>query len=67
MLDVSVAEPPPASSRLWDHPRVVLTPHSSAYGSGNLAREAESFAANLRRFLDGAALRGEVTDIEVAG
>ena len=46
---------------------MVLTPHLSAYGSGNLAREAESFAADPRRFLDGAALRGEVTDIEVAG
>ena len=34
ILDVTEEEPPPEGSWLWDHPSVVLTPHSSAGGTG---------------------------------
>ena len=53
MLDVVGEEPLPPESPLWDHPRIVVTPHSSSGGHGRFARGADLFAANLRRGLDG--------------
>ena len=47
-------------SPLWDHPRIVVTPHSSSGGHGRFARGADLFAANLRRYLTGEPLRHEV-------
>ena len=32
LLDVTATEPLPPESPLWTHPRVVLTPHTSALG-----------------------------------
>src|SRR5262249_50341001 len=43
VLDVTEEEPPPDGSWLWEHPRVVLTPHSSAGGTGRYERAAEAF------------------------
>ncbi len=50
-LDVFAAEPLPAHSPLWDHPRVTVTPHVSAV---TLARScADQIADNYKRLLDG--------------
>jgi phosphoglycerate dehydrogenase-like enzyme len=61
ILDVTEDEPPPERSWLWDHPRVVLTPHSSAGGTGRYERAAEAFIANLLRWENGEPLAYEVT------
>lgn len=53
LLDVTATEPLPEDSPLWSHPRVTLTPHSSALGSGRHARAVEVFLANLERYLRG--------------
>lgn len=53
LLDVAATEPPPDDSPLWSHPRVVLTPHSSALGSGQPARSAEVFLENLAHYVAG--------------
>jgi phosphoglycerate dehydrogenase-like enzyme len=61
ILDVTEEEPPAADSWLWTDPRVVLTPHSSAGGTGRYARSADVFCDNLARWLDGGPLDHEVT------
>ena len=52
-LDVFVTQPLPAASRLFDHPRVLLTPHLA--GMTNEAERAMGCAAvdTLRALLDG--------------
>ena len=62
VLDVVETEPLPTESPLWDHPKVVVTPHSSSGGHGRFARGADLFAENLRRFRAGEPLRHEVAD-----
>jgi glyoxylate/hydroxypyruvate reductase A len=47
---VFATEPLPADSPFWDHPRVVLTPHTSAGGLGRHARAADLFVENLDRY-----------------
>jgi len=61
ILDVTDEEPPPPDSWLWSHPRVVLTPHSSAGGTGRYARSADVFCANLARWMRDEPLDHEVT------
>ena len=61
VLDVTGTEPLPADDPLWDHPRVVITPHSSALGDGRRERAAAAMAENLRRYASGEPLRHEVT------
>jgi phosphoglycerate dehydrogenase-like enzyme len=61
ILDVSDEEPPPTHSWLWDHPRVVLTPHSSAGGTGRYDRATQAFVDNLLRWQKGEPLVYEVT------
>lgn len=58
LLDVTATEPLPEESPLWTHPRVVLTPHSSALGDGRHARAADVFVDNLRRYVSGEPLHG---------
>jgi phosphoglycerate dehydrogenase-like enzyme len=60
VLDVVAQEPLPPDSPLWDHPKVVVTPHSSSGGHGRFARGADLFAENLRRYLAGSPLLHEV-------
>jgi phosphoglycerate dehydrogenase-like enzyme len=61
ILDVTDEEPPPEHSWLWDHPRVVLTPHSSAGGTGRYERATQAFVENLMRWQNGEPLAYEVT------
>lgn len=60
ILDVFAQEPLPAESPLWQHPRVLLTPHSSNRGLGTQPRGEQLFLANLEAFLAGKPLRNEV-------
>lgn len=63
VLDVFATEPLPPDSPFWDHPRVVVSPHSSGGGSGRVQRAVDVFAANLeRRLAGGPGLVHEITE-----
>lgn len=63
-LDVFAVEPLPESSPLWDHPRVLVSPHTAALNNGEEERIAQLFAENARRLLDGEELVNLVDTIE---
>ncbi len=65
ILDVFAAEPLPADSPFWRHPRVSLTGHASALGSGLAARGDALFLANLASYLAGEPLANAVSAEEV--
>ncbi len=50
ILDVVQAEPLPTESPLWQHPKVIVTPHVSGWHLGDSIRE---IAENLRRLESG--------------
>jgi phosphoglycerate dehydrogenase-like enzyme len=50
---------------LWTHPKVTVTPHSSAISSDRSSRQAELFADNLSRFMRGEPLRQLVTEADL--
>lgn len=58
-LDVFEKEPLPADSPLWDLPNVICTPHNASASSGNDARAAEIFFANLGMWARGEAMLNE--------
>jgi phosphoglycerate dehydrogenase-like enzyme len=60
ILDVFATEPLPTDSPFWDHPRVVLTPHSSAGGLARHGRVVDLFVDNLTRSRSGQPLLHEV-------
>jgi D-2-hydroxyacid dehydrogenase (NADP+) len=66
-LDVFEVEPLPPESPLWEHPGVIVTPHSAGSNPGNQRRAAELFVENLGRFARGEPLRNEVAGPEGAG
>jgi len=61
VLDVTSTEPLPADSPLWDHPRVLLSPHTAALSSREDDAIVDLFCDNLRRWLDGRPLRNRVS------
>lgn len=61
VLDVFSTEPLPADHRLWSHPRVTVTPHNAAGGTGRYARAADEFLANLAAYSGDGRLINEVT------
>ncbi|MGP5641331.1 D-2-hydroxyacid dehydrogenase [Brachybacterium tyrofermentans] len=63
-LDVFATEPLPSTSPLWDHPRVLVSPHTAALSSREEERIVRLFLENLGRFLDGAELRNVVDTVE---
>lgn len=63
-LDVFATEPLPESSPLWDHPRVLVSPHTAALSSREEERIVRLFVDNLDRFLDGRELRNVVDTVE---
>jgi phosphoglycerate dehydrogenase-like enzyme len=52
-LDVTVVEPLPPSSRLWDFDNVIVTPHISGAQEDYLALGTGLFCENLKRYLKG--------------
>lgn len=52
-LDVTAVEPLPKESPLWDHPRVLVSPHTAALSDQEPRRITEVFIRNLTAFLDG--------------
>jgi glyoxylate/hydroxypyruvate reductase A len=61
VLDVYVGEfEGPPAEQLWAHPRVLLTPHTSAMSDRPLRRNIEIFISNLRRYLDGLPLENVI-------
>ncbi|MBP7147088.1 MAG: D-2-hydroxyacid dehydrogenase [Acidobacteria bacterium] len=52
-LDVFDDEPLPRDNPLWNHPRVVVTPHVAGTDPGHMERATELFESNLGRFLRG--------------
>lgn len=63
-LDVFAVEPLPADSPLWQHPNVLLSPHTAALNPAEERRIAELFADNARRLLDGEPLRNRIDTVE---
>jgi phosphoglycerate dehydrogenase-like enzyme len=53
VLDVFETEPLPPEARFWTHPRVRLSAHDAAHGSGFIARSDALFLDNLARFARG--------------
>lgn len=52
-LDVTATEPLSRNSPLWDHPRVILTPHCADQVDDFPLRFARSFVDNFRRYENG--------------
>ena len=52
-LDVTEVEPLAASSRLWDDPRVIITPHVGAQSARRVDDTTDLVCVNLKRFLRG--------------
>lgn len=52
-LDVFAVEPLPQDSPLWNHPKVLVSPHTSALSTAENRLITERFCSNLRIFLDG--------------
>jgi len=60
-LDVTWPEPPPVDDDLRTLPNVLLTPHEAGAISENLQRVGDFVGAEIKRYLQGRPLRGEVT------
>lgn len=54
-LDVTEEEPLSAGSRLWDDPKVIITPHVGAQSSRRVDDTTDLACLNLRRYLAGEA------------
>jgi phosphoglycerate dehydrogenase-like enzyme len=65
VLDVFRTEPLPADSPFWKSPRVTLTGHASAIGSGLGRRTDELFIENLGRYMRGESLVNEANPKDV--
>lgn len=59
-LDVFTTEPLPPSSPLWSLPRIVMTPHVAGTHPEYMARSADLFLQNLKRYLADEPLINEV-------
>ncbi len=59
-LDVFAKEPLPPESPLWTLPNLLMTPHSASASLGTRQRGAQLFLRNLRAYLHGQPLDGEV-------
>jgi D-3-phosphoglycerate dehydrogenase len=53
VMDVTEEEPLPPESRLWDDPRVIITPHVGGQSARRADDMTDFFCENLRRYLAG--------------
>lgn len=61
ILDVYVGEfESPPQARLWQHPKILITPHVSYRTDHSRLRAIELFCINLRRYLDGEPLENRI-------
>ena len=60
-LDVTVIEPLPPDSRLWDFDNVMLTPHISGAQEDYLVLGTKLFCENLKRYLQGKKLMNVIS------
>ncbi len=65
VLDVFREEPLPAGHRLWSHPRIRLTPHTSFAGDGGSGRWERLFLDNIGRFVRNEPLIREVDPADI--
>jgi phosphoglycerate dehydrogenase-like enzyme len=63
-LDVFASEPLSIESRLWTHPRVLVSPHTAALNPAEDHLIAQLFAENATRLLDGLPLTNRVNTVE---
>ncbi len=63
-LDVFEVEPLPQDSPLWNHPRVLVSPHTAALSRKEEERIARRFASDATRLLDGRAPVSVVDTVE---
>ncbi|MFM1996145.1 MAG: Glyoxylate/hydroxypyruvate reductase [Planctomycetota bacterium] len=59
-IDVAPVEPPPATSRLWTAPRLLMTPHVAGQSARRIDAMTDFFCDNLGRYLKGEPLRNLV-------
>ncbi len=59
-LDVTEEEPLPSTSRLWDLPNVIITPHVGGQSARRADDMTDFFCENLRRYLSGEPLKNLV-------
>ncbi len=62
VLDVTRVEPLPADAWHWTHPGVTLTAHTSALGSGLMARTYDLLVENIRRYVRDEPLLHELSE-----
>ncbi len=62
-LDVTEQEPLPPTSRLWDLPTVLITPHVGAQSRTRYDDVTRLFCANLARYLRGEKLRNVIDKV----
>jgi phosphoglycerate dehydrogenase-like enzyme len=62
-LDVFAVEPLPQDSPLWSHPKVLVSPHTSALSAAENRLITERFCGNLRIFLAGGELPHQVDTV----
>ncbi len=59
-VDVTEVEPLPPSSRLWDQPNVIITPHVAGQSARRIDNMTDFFCDNLSRYLRGERLNNLV-------
>lgn len=59
-LDVTPDEPPAPDSRLWDAPRLIVTPHVGGQSARRIDAMTDFFCDNLRRYREGGPLSNVV-------
>jgi phosphoglycerate dehydrogenase-like enzyme len=62
-LDVTEREPLPPTSRLWDLPNVLITPHVGAQSHTRYDDATNLFCENLQRYLHGQPLRNVIDKV----
>jgi phosphoglycerate dehydrogenase-like enzyme len=62
VMDVTEPEPLPPESRLWDLPKVIITPHVGGQSSWRIDTMTELFCRNLRRWQAGLPLVNYLSD-----